>query len=118
MENGTIAYENDMPKQQNVQQMMMGYIGKYVICELLIGLRSMSVREGVLIEVGQNYFILQNPNNGDHTSCDLYSLKFLTVPASGQKTSPYCPYYTHGQQGNCATPGGTMAQNTCWIRVD
>lgn len=118
MENVNVTFENEggmTPSETTMQEMLAKNIGKYVICELLIGLRSMTIRDGILIEVGQNYFILQNPTNGDHTSCDLYSLKFITIPATTGHQGQYSPYgYT---KPNC-TSGGTNAQSACWIRVD
>lgn len=132
MENGGVTYQNDAAMSMNMantQDMLMENIGKYVVCELLVGLRSMTVREGILMEVGQDYFILQNPDTGDSTSCDLYSLKFMTLPgtppdAGGQHhtaapqhhaATSYCPY-TY-QRPNCGG-GGAPGQSACWIRVD
>ena len=78
---GSISYETDEQLiDGTVRQLLARYLGQYVICELLIGLRSMTVRDGVLVEVGKEYFTLQDPTSSSMTSCDLYSLKFVTVP--------------------------------------
>ncbi|MEG1524401.1 MAG: hypothetical protein RRZ24_11750 [Clostridia bacterium] len=119
MENGsTTTYTTDATAMNlgTIHEMMARNVGKYIVCELLIGLRSMTVREGVLIEVGKSYFVLQNPNNGDSTSCDLYSLKFMTVPSGSTQTTQYCPYgYT---KPTCTQSGGVSSSSACWIRVD
>lgn len=128
MENGGVTYQTDSAMSlATLQEMLLENIGKYVICELLVGLRSMTVRDGILMEVGQDYFILQNPNSGDRTSCDLYSLKFLTVPNTGGQTSapsgtgatPYCPYgYGRPTCGGQSPATNGYGQSACWIRVD
>ena len=120
METGGVTYETESGMNagsNSLQQLLANNIGKYVICELLIGLRSMTVREGVLAEVGRDYFVLSSPNSGNLTSCDLYSLKFVTLPTSAQgnaQTGGYHPYQP--MCGNtCNASSGT---NACWIRVD
>ena len=80
----TIPYDTDMEESisnDTLQEMLARAIGKYVLCELLIGLRALTVREGILTEVGRDYFVLQDPTNPVSTACDIYSLKFVTMPA-------------------------------------
>ena len=115
MESGNMTFNPaEFQDPNTLQSMLKRNIGKYVICELLIGLRSLSIREGVLIEVGNSYIILQNPNSGDSTSCDLYSLKFMTVPNREGQTTQYCPYASQ-QQSGCTQ---TTAASSCWLRLD
>lgn len=88
MENTTIPYDMDMDDgvtDATLQEMLARSIGKLVLCELLMGLRAITVREGILSEVGKSYFILEDPSSGTATSCDLYSLKFMTFPTQTSK---------------------------------
>lgn len=54
-------------------------IGKNVRAEFIIGSNQYSDKTGRLIEVGINYFVLEDINSRTHVMCDMYSLKFLIV---------------------------------------
>lgn len=54
-------------------------IGKNVRAEFIIGSSQYTDRVGRLIEVGINYFVLEDVNSRTHVMCDLYSVKFVTV---------------------------------------
>lgn len=54
-------------------------IGKNVRAEFIIGSNQYSDKTGRLIEVGINYFVLEDVNSRTHIMCDMYSLKFLIV---------------------------------------
>lgn len=54
-------------------------IGKNVRAEFIIGTSQYVDKTGKLIEVGINYFVLEDVNARTHTMCDLYSVKFVTV---------------------------------------
>lgn len=54
-------------------------IGKNVRAEFIIGSSQYTDRTGKLIEVGINYFVLDDVNSRTHVMCDLYSVKFVTV---------------------------------------
>ena len=58
-------------------------IGHYAICEFLIGSKVINTREGILKEVGQNYFTLYNEETDTSISCDLHSLRFITFFRAG-----------------------------------
>lgn len=60
------------------QELLSKSKGKYIICELLIGVNNMVLREGILTEVGPSYFVLYDTDRKAFTVCDLYSLKFIT----------------------------------------
>lgn len=62
-------------------------IGHYVICEFLIGFNKINTREGILREVGKNYFILYNEETDSTISCDLDCLKFATFYSSNPNPS-------------------------------
>jgi hypothetical protein len=53
-------------------------IGKNVRAEFIIN-TSYIDKAGKLIEVGINYFVLEDINSRTHIMCDLYSVKFVTV---------------------------------------
>lgn len=54
-------------------------IGKNVRAEFIIGGSQYSDKVGRLIEVGINYFVLEDVNSRTHVMCDMYSVKFVTV---------------------------------------
>ena len=53
-------------------------LGRYVICEFLIGTQLIEAREGILYFVGNNYLVLYQQRKDQYIICDLYSLKFVT----------------------------------------
>lgn len=53
-------------------------IGKNVRAEFVIGTQYVD-KTGKLIEVGINYFVLDDINSRTHIMCDLYSVKFVTI---------------------------------------
>lgn len=54
-------------------------IGKNVRAEFIVGTNTSTDRVGKLVEVGVNYFVLQDLLTRSHTMCDLYSVKFVTI---------------------------------------
>lgn len=54
-------------------------IGKNMRAEFIIGSNQYTDRTGRLIEVGINYFVLEDVNSRTHVMCDLYSVKFVTI---------------------------------------
>lgn len=54
-------------------------IGKNVRAEFIIGSNQYADKTGKLIEVGINYFVLEDVNSRTHIMCDLYSVKFVTI---------------------------------------
>jgi len=54
-------------------------IGRRVRAEFIIGSNQYTDRTGVLIDVGVNYFVLNDVNSRTNIMCDLYSVKFVTV---------------------------------------
>ena len=57
---------------------LMKNIGKNVRAEFIINNSNID-KTGRLIEVGINYFVLEDPNSRTNVMCDLYSVKFVTV---------------------------------------
>lgn len=63
---------------RSLPEVMADEVGHYIICQMLIGTNKMVVFEGVLTQVGNDYFVLFNESTNSLTSCDMYSLKFVT----------------------------------------
>ena len=54
-------------------------IGRMIRAEFVIGTNQSTDRAGRLIEVGVNYFVLEDQLSRNLVMCDLYSVKFVTV---------------------------------------
>ena len=54
-------------------------IGRSVRAEFLLGTSQYVDKTGILVEVGVNFFVLQDVNSRTNTMCDLYSVKFVTI---------------------------------------
>lgn len=54
-------------------------IGRIVRAEFIIGSNQYTDRNGRIVEVGTNYFVLEDVNSRTHIMCDLYSVKFVTL---------------------------------------
>lgn len=115
---------------KSLPEIMADEVGHYIVCQMLIGTNKMVVFEGVLTQVGTNYFVLFDESSNSLTSCDMYSLKFVTFFNTGVPTARYaaipqdvqhveddiCKWYdaTAGSQGfryvpmDDSTIGGSM----------
>ena len=67
------------------QEMLLNMVGRYVICELLIALNTFYIREGILLQVAKNFFLLFDESTNTRVACDLHALKFLTVFPPGER---------------------------------
>jgi hypothetical protein len=65
--------ENTLPAYLRAQ------VGRYVRVEFILGSQAYMDRNGILIEVGTNYIVLQELGSQLRTVCDLYSIKFVNV---------------------------------------
>ena len=54
-------------------------IGRNIKAEFIIGTSNSVEKVGRLIDVGINYFVLQDVNSRTNIMCDLYSVRFVTV---------------------------------------
>ncbi|MGI6577889.1 MAG: hypothetical protein ACOX1Q_07680 [Eubacteriales bacterium] len=54
-------------------------IGRYVRAEFILGTNQYTDRTGRIIEVGTNYFVLEDVNARTEIMCDLYAVKFVTI---------------------------------------
>jgi hypothetical protein len=53
-------------------------LGANVRAEFIVGTTQYIDKSGRLIDVGVNYFVLEDFVSGAHIMCDLYSVKFVT----------------------------------------
>lgn len=79
---------------RSYQQMLFESVGKFVVCRFLIGSGNMVTMSGVLKNVGNDYFVLEDPCTQMMTTCDLYSLKFVSVLTDEifNSLDAYCGY--------------------------
>ena len=81
--------DNNMEFQQSPayvgswQQILKNNVGEYCMIEFLIGTQNLELREGILYNVGVSFVVLYNDRNDVYMVCDLYSIKFVSFPASG-----------------------------------
>lgn len=64
---------------RSYQEMLFESIGRFVVCRFLLGTEQIITATGILRNVGNDYFILEDPCTNMMTTCDLYSLKFVSV---------------------------------------
>ena len=76
---------------RSMQEAFSALLGRYVICEFLIGTCGLYTQDGVIIRVGPSWFQLYNEQTGTTTSCDIYSLKFITFFPEGVRPANMTP---------------------------
>ncbi len=54
-------------------------VGRFMVCRFLVGSGNMVTVSGMLKNVGKDFFILEDPCTKMETTCDLYSVKFISV---------------------------------------
>lgn len=64
---------------RSYQEILFESVDKFVVCRFLIGTQQMVTATGILRNVGDDYFVLEDPCTNMMTTCDLYSLKFVSV---------------------------------------
>ncbi len=93
------------------QEMLLNMIGRYVICELLIALNTFYIREGILLQVAQNFFLLFDESTNARVACDLHALKFLTVFPAGERPGAMT------QEEKCNYLGQLKANQNCRMQA-
>lgn len=79
--------------KRSLQELLYTAKGRFVICDFLIGTQSVKTMSGFLANVGLSYFVLRDPCTGVETTCDIFSVKFISVYPEGQpETQSYCTY--------------------------
>lgn len=81
------ANNNNQVDASTFQERMATAKGRFVVIEFLIGTTNMVTRNGILYDVGNSYIVLYDPCRGTYTSCDLYSIKFITVYEEGKPSA-------------------------------
>lgn len=82
MQQGSVITQQGPPPSTErgyIPYYLASNIGKNVRAEFIIGSNQYTDRTGVLIEVGINYFVLNDVNSRTNVMCDLYSVKFVTI---------------------------------------
>ena len=60
-------------------------LGHYIIAEHQLGLSGMTTKEGRLVRVESNAYVLQDESSGNSQVCDYYSLKFFRCLGEGSE---------------------------------
>ncbi|MCR2033200.1 hypothetical protein [Anaerofustis stercorihominis] len=60
-------------------------IGEFCICEFLIGSDTLVSKQGIMYSVGLSYFTLYNVENNEYIICDIYAVKFVTLPRGNMR---------------------------------
>lgn len=73
----------EVPPVVKDQEYLQGYlstlIGEYIRIDFLIGTNTFIDKEGVLLDVGVDYIVIQEAETDDYIVGDLYSIKFVKV---------------------------------------
>jgi hypothetical protein len=64
---------------RSYQEMLFESVGKFMVCRFLMGNGNMISVSGILKNVGKDFFILEDPCTKMETTCDLYSVKFISI---------------------------------------
>ena len=78
-------------------------IGYFAVCEFLIGTGGLVEKYGILFAAGINFVTLYDQENDSYTTCDLYSLKFVTFYNSRVRPANFVP-----RQSNVRMPQNNM----------
>lgn len=92
MTDNTMGNDTGKVDVRSFQEMLLASVGRFVVCRFLIGTGSLMSATGILRNVGNDYFILEDPCTGMMTTCDLYAVKFVSVLPEDFKASipSYC----------------------------
>lgn len=60
-------------------------VGEFCICEFLIGSDTTATKQGIMYSAGLSYFTLYNVENNEYIICDIYSVKFITLPRGNMR---------------------------------
>lgn len=82
-----------------MQEHLKTALGRFVVCKFLVGTNSISTLSGILKYVGTNFFCLLDPCTNTEISCDIYSLKFISIyPDNIPDYQMYCNRRLYEQQ--------------------
>jgi len=77
--------------QGSMQQILSQNLGKYVVCEFLVGSEEKETKAGILYFVGASYLVLYDDTALSFVVCDAYPLKFVTFLATGREEPDVMP---------------------------
>ena len=60
-----------------MRDLLQECLGHYIVAEHQVGVSNLIAREGRLVRVEANAYVLEEPGSGDSLVCDYYSLKFF-----------------------------------------
>lgn len=100
-----------MNTDTSTQEMLLNMVGRYVVCELLIALNTFYIREGILLQVAQNFFLLLDESTNARVACDLHALKFMTVFPAGVRPG------VMSQEEKCSYLGQLKANQNCRMQA-
>lgn len=74
-------YQEGPPTLQSdyIPGFLASIIGRNVKAEFIVGTSQYVEKTGKLVDVGVNYFVLQDINSRTNIMCDLYSVRFVTI---------------------------------------
>ena len=68
-----------LEQAQYLNGFMRSQIGRLMTVEFLVGSNSVVERTGILVAVGYNYIVLNDPDSQSYLACDFYNIKFVKV---------------------------------------
>lgn len=76
---------------KSLQQTLTRAIDRFVVCKFLVGTCDTATLSGIMKNVGNSFFVLLDPCTNAETTCDMYSLKFITsYPEGIPDNEMYC----------------------------
>ena len=94
--------------QGSMQQILAENIGKYVICEFLVGTDTLITRQGILEFVAPSYLVLHDDTCKTHIICDSYALRFVSICFDDGEAGRQSAQSTQGQDAPSSNPPGNM----------
>ena len=67
--------------------MLAHMIGRYVICELFIAGDMLYIREGILMQVTQEFILLLDESSNTRVACDIQAIRVVTEFPPGRRAS-------------------------------
>lgn len=81
---------NNEAFQGSMQQILSDNLGQFVVCEFIVGTGpALTVKEGILYNVGRSFIVLYEELNRNYVVCDIFSIKFVTFYLPGERPRRY-----------------------------
>ncbi|MCI8819454.1 MAG: hypothetical protein HFG04_09985 [Oscillibacter sp.] len=85
----------------SLKAMLLRNRGNFVAATLLIGTQGTTVWEGILHEVGNDYFIIYQAGRQRYILCDIYALKYMEFYDTKQRELCEHLLQENGERGFC-----------------